>query len=268
MNTLFGIAIGITLISISFLIEGGSLLSLFMIAPIIIVVGGTLLATLAGSSWEQFSKLTDLIRIAINREIKSKDEVVDDILKFTSLAKREGRLIADSKLEQIEDPFLKKLLRMYIDGTPKEQFSSITNNELDQITERHQENIDLFQKMGGFSPTMGIIGTVMGLITALSSSVDDPSMLIQRIAFAFIATLWGIFMANLVWFPLADKLRTLHSKEIKNYEIMIVATEALINDEVPSMIRKRIAGFFTLDEQERILSNTPIQFIPKEVVNK
>jgi len=254
MNTFTGIVLGILILVIAFVYEGGSPDSIFMIAPMLVVIGGTLMATMAGSTWSQFSKIPHLINIALNRNSPDHEGVLEEIITYSTIARREGKLVLDDKIDEIKEPFLQKLFRLYADGTNVDAYNNISESELQNITDRHDNNIELFKRMGGFSPTMGIIGTVMGLITTLSSAGDEPTVLIQRIAFAFIATLWGIMMANLVWLPIADKLRTLHNEEIKSYEIMIDGVYGLFAGDVPSLIQKRLASFYPISEQQGIMS--------------
>ncbi|MGB9913072.1 MAG: motility protein A, partial [Candidatus Kapaibacteriota bacterium] len=121
------------------------------------------------------------------------------------------------------------------------------------MNERHNINITLFQKLGGYSPTMGIIGTVMGLIATLASAGSDPTVLIKHIATAFIATMWGIILANLLWLPIGDKLRVLNLEEIELMQMILDGTLAIQLGEIPSVVRAKLLASLPLSEQERYL---------------
>jgi chemotaxis protein MotA len=107
--------------------------------------------------------------------------------------------------------------------------------------------------MGGYSPTMGIIGTVMGLIATLASAGDDADILIRHIAGAFVATLWGVFMANIVWLPIADKLKHIHNEEYLFMDMIVEGVLAIQAGEIPSVIRARLNSMLPAGEQELVL---------------
>ena len=117
---------------------------------------------------------------------------------------------------------------------------------------RHNTFISMFNKMGGYAPTMGIIGTVMGLIMTLANAGKDPNTLIHSIASAFIATLWGIFSANLLWLPIADKLKQCHLEEKYMMEVSLEGVMAIQSGEIPSIVKSRLMSLLPQKEQEPI----------------
>jgi chemotaxis protein MotA len=122
------------------------------------------------------------------------------------------------------------------------------------MKERHFSNIAIFSKMGGYAPTMGILGTVMALIMTLAASGSDPDILIRNIASAFIATLWGVFSANLLWLPIADKLKRCHLDEKNMMEISLEGVMALLSGEPPSIVRARLISMLPQKEQLRLMN--------------
>jgi chemotaxis protein MotA len=116
--------------------------------------------------------------------------------------------------------------------------------------ERHSRSASILQKMGGYSPTMGIIGTVMGLISTLAAAGDDANTLIRHIAGAFIATLWGVFMANIVWLPLADKLKHINNEEFLYMDVITEGILSIQAGEIPSVIKARLNSMLPAGEQE------------------
>jgi chemotaxis protein MotA len=251
-STLLGIVLGLFSIFGAYILEGGTFDSLFMLPAMLIVFGGTIAAGMAGSSFRQVSLIPQLIIIAINPPKYDRLKIIDQIVNLATLARREGILSIENKLNEMLHPFMKKLFKICIDGADPDTLVKIVDSEIGFLTNRHQANIELFTKLGGYSPTMGIIGTVMGLISTLASAGSDPNVLIHHIATAFIATMWGILMANIVWLPISDKLRRIHKEEIEIISIMMDGVQSVQLGENPSVIRSKLLSAFPLPEQEKI----------------
>ncbi len=254
-STFFGLLLGLVAIFGAYLWEGGSINSLFMLPAMLIVFGGTLAAGLAGSSFRQILLLPRLFWISFNPPQWDKMNLINQIVALATLARKEGILAIEAKLKTIEHPFLRKLFKICIDGADPETFLNIVESEVMYISKRHNENSDLFIKLGGYSPTMGIIGTVMGLISTLAAAGSDPNDLIRHIASAFIATMWGIIMANVVWLPVGDKLKRIHRDEMELIQIMTDGVRAVQFGENPSVIRTRLISAFPLIEQDALNKN-------------
>lgn len=278
ISTFIGIAIGIASIFGAFIWEGGTVNALIMLPAMLIVFGGTFAAAMAGSSGSQMAKLPRLIILSIFPPKYDKEALINQIIIFSLIARREGILALEKYLDKVKHPFLKKLFEICIDGTDPDTLKSIVESEMEYISERHDANINLFVKMGGYSPTMGIIGTVMGLISTLASAGEDPTVLIHHIASAFIATMWGILMANIVWLPIGDKLRAMHREEMEVMQVMLDGAYAVQSGDNPSVVRAKLASSFPLSVQEKIVERSKEQmrkykeaghkFEQKEIVNK
>ncbi|GAB1371136.1 flagellar motor protein [Candidatus Kapaibacterium sp.] len=252
-STLIGIIIGTIAILGSFLLEGGKSESLFLIPPMIIVIIGTLAAGLAGHSFNVFRKIPALIKYTISPPHHDIKSIILQIVNFAASARREGLLSLENKLSSAKHPYLKKLMENVIDGADQESLEHLAENELNSITERHLVYIGFFNKLGGYSPTMGIIGTVMGLIATLSAVGSDPNELIANIASAFIATLWGIFMANIVWLPIADKLRFLHDEEMVVLNVIINGVKSIQKGDIPLVIHAKLVSALPISEQSSVI---------------
>ncbi|GBD07137.1 Chemotaxis protein PomA [bacterium HR21] len=258
-TTLLGILLGVLTIFGAFVLEGGTLGMLILLPALLIVFGGTFAATIAGSTWEQVKRIPRLIALALSPPQYDARRILEQIVEFAAIARREGVLGLERRLPEVGHPYLRKLLLHSIDGMEPETLRQASEAELEALTARHQANINLFVRMGGYSPTMGIIGTVMGLIATLASAGEDPTVLIRHIATAFIATMWGIFMANIVWLPLADKLRTLHQEEVQLWRMMTEGVLAIQQGETPSVVRLRLMASFPLQQQIRLLDQAPLR---------
>ncbi len=250
-----GIALLVGFIAIfgAFVWESGSLESIFLGPALLIVVGGTLAAGLAGTSVEVMARLPKLIWIAIHPNTYNKIEIIDQMVDFSVFTRKEGILALERRLDEVKHPYMRRLFLLLIDGTDPQTLQKMAETEVSFMTERHNINILLFQKLGGYSPTMGIIGTVMGLIATLASAGSDPTVLIQHIATAFIATMWGIILANLLWLPIGDKLRVLHLEEVELMQLILEGTLAIQLGEIPSVVRSKLLATLPLSEQEKYL---------------
>lgn len=252
-TTLIGIALGVGSIFGAFLLEGGAIGMVILGPALLIVFGGTFAAMVAGSTWQQIKRIPRLIALAIAPPQYDSYRLMEQIVQLAAVARRDGVLGLERHLPEVQHPYLRKLLQHCIDGMEPELLRQASETELEFLTARHQANINLFVKMGGYSPTMGIIGTVMGLIATLASAGEDPTVLIRHIATAFIATMWGIFMANIVWLPLADKLRALHHDEVQLWRMMTEGVVAIQQGETPSVVRLRLLASFPLQQQIQLL---------------
>ena len=248
MNTFVGILIGTIIIIASFYFENGDPKWIVSFTAILVVIGGSSIATIAGSNLNDIKTIPKLFKIAFSELHYDSKRIVDKIVFLSTKARRDGALSLENDLDNINEPFLKRLIQYVIDGVDKDNYEKICETELNYIIERHEKYIDIFQRIAGFSPTMGVLGTIISLITTLASTSTEPADLIQRIAFAFITTFWGIFMANFVWIPIADKLRNRHNAEIQIYQMMVDGVHGIVSGEVPSVIKSRLTGFYPNSE--------------------
>ena len=251
-NTILSLLIGFIAIFGAFLLDGGNITYLFLIPAITIVLVGTIAAGTAGTSFQQILNIPILLKIAFFPPTYDVNSIIKQILQFSIISRKDGMLSLEEKLSQTENDFLRKLFQLCIDGADKKTLKEVFDIEINHITDRHYNNISFFSKLGGYSPTMGIIGTVMGLINTLAAAGSDPAQLIRHIASAFIATLWGILLANLVWFPISDKLKTLHEEEMSIYQVMFEGVYGVASGDTPTVIQARLVSYFPSSKQTQI----------------
>jgi len=250
IGTAGGLALGIIAIFGSFALEGGSIGALMLVPAMLIVFGGTFGAAMIGTSMKSFTKIGKLITMALFPPKYEVKEAIELIVRFSTIARKDGLLALEKELDKVDNPFMKKILRFAIDGTDPEVLRSLAETEVSNAAQRHAKSSSIFQKMGGYSPTMGIIGTVMGLIATLAAAGEDPNLLIHHIASAFIATLWGVFMANIVWLPIADKLKHVHAEENLFMEIIVEGILSIQVGEIPSIIKAKLNSMLPTSQQE------------------
>ena len=252
-STFNGLVLGILSIFGAFLLEGGTVNALFLLSPIIIVFGGTFSAVIIGFGYENFRNMFRLVKLAYFPQKYEPKKIINQIVQFSYKARKEGLLALDRDINKVDYFFCKKLLRNAVDGTDVDSLQDFAELEMKSVQERHYSNIFIFTKMGGYAPTMGILGTVMGLIMALSHAGADPNSLIKSIATAFIATLWGVFSANLIWLPIADKLKKCHLEEKQMMELSLQGVLALQSGDIPAMVKTRLVSMLPQKDQESML---------------
>jgi chemotaxis protein MotA len=240
--TIGGLIIGVSAIVIAFLMEGGHLSTVVQAPAMIIVIFGTLGAGTITTSFGTIVKIPTYLRIALSSVTHDSLEIIEEIVKMAERARREGILGLEEYLKAIADPFFRNAIKLVIDGTEVTVLREILETDMTYIAERHKAGITLFKKLGGFSPTLGIIGTVLGLIHALGST-QDASKMASAIAVAFIATLWGIGMANLFYLPISDKLRYRHEAEMFRLQLITEGVVAIQSGDNPRVIRTKLYSF-------------------------
>lgn len=254
LGSINGLILGVLSIFGAFILEGGSINALFLIPPIIIVFGGTFAAIIIGFGFENFLKIFQLIKIAYFPRTYNQQNIIDALVKLSFKARKEGLLSIEGEINDIDFFFCKKLLRNAIDGTDPNLLMELAEVEMKSIQDRHYSNIFIFTKMGGYAPTMGILGTVMGLIMALSQAGSEPTVLIKSIATAFIATLWGVFSANLIWLPIADRLKKCHQDEKQLMLLSLQGVIAIQSGDIPILVKSRLISMLPQKEQELVYS--------------
>ena len=240
--TLLGLLIAVGAVGGSYFLEGGNFEAIFLTAPMLIVIGGTLGATTITTSMDTVLKIPYYLKVAAHHKSHSLTQTITKLVKLAEKARKEGILSLENDHKQIEHPFFKKAVRLVIDGTDFDNLKDILEMEMVSAEERHKRGITFFRKAGGFAPTMGILGTVLGLIHTLGNT-SDASKMAGHIAAAFIATLWGVGLANLFFLPISDKLHMRHEEEMVHLELITEGILALQSGENPRHIRTRLLSF-------------------------
>lgn len=248
-GTLLGLVIGVFSIFGAFFLEGGSVKALFLISSLIIVFGGTFAAVIIGFGLDKVAKLISFIRLAYFPRDYNIKKIIDTFIELSIKSRKEGLLSLEKDLAKFQHVFTRKMTKYAIDGTDPDLLFNLAQLEMKATQERHFSNIFIFTKMGGYAPTMGIIGTVMGLIMTLANAGADPNSLIKNIATAFIATLWGVFSANIIWLPIADRLKQCHIEEKNMMEISLEGVLTLQSGEIPSIMKARLIGMLPQKDQ-------------------
>jgi len=250
LATILGLVLSLGAIIGAFRLEGGELESIFGLAPMIIVIGGTLGATIVTTSVSTVGKVPNYLWLAFSQRRHSFGRVIEHLVSLAEKARREGILGLEADLKKIREPFFRKAVQLLIDGTEVTVLREILETEIAYVEERHKKGIIFFQKAGGFSPTLGILGTVLGLVHALGNT-SDASKMAGAIAAAFIATLWGVGLANLFFLPVSDKLRMKNDEEVAHLELIMEGVVAIQSGDNPHNIRTRLNSFVSPANRSR-----------------
>ena len=248
--TPLGIVLGFGLLLAAFVLEGGTLAALIGISPAMIVFGGTLGAVTVSFTLKEVFSIPGLIMNAMmlaKGNDASLKQLIDVMVNIAEKARREGVLSLESDIQgelsdKKYDPMLRKGLRLTVDGSEPELIKHMLENEITFYEDRQKKDASIFEAAGGFSPTMGIIGTVMGLIKVLGS-LSDPSQLGPAVALAFIATLYGVGFANLFWLPIAGKLKLKTKQEVVQKELIVEGVMSIQAGENPRTLREKLEVF-------------------------
>lgn len=240
--SLLGIILAFAAILGGNVLEGGALGSLFNGPAGIIVIGGTLAATILQTSWSVIKRAIRHSRWVFIPPYIGLEDGIDKVINWSVRARKQGLLGLENLAEREPERFARKGLQLLVDGAETETIRSILEVELET---REQSDLDaarVFEAMGGYAPTIGIIGAVMGLIQVMTN-LEDPSTLGAGIATAFVATIYGVALANLFFFPVANKLRGIIRQRSRYEDMMIDGIIAIAEGENPRSIELRLRGF-------------------------
>jgi len=247
--TLGGLGVGLVILVVVMILDGGSPAELFSVPQaILLIIGGAMAATTITMPLESVVKLPKYLGLAFKHKKENLPEIIELLSKMADKARREGLLALEEESKKIEEPFLRKGIMLVVDGTDPAQVRSILEHEITHMKERHAVGISFFVQAGGFAPTFGIIGTVMGLISVLKQ-LDDPSKLAKSIASAFLATLWGLLTSNLMWLPLGAKLSHRSEEEVVYREMLLEGILSLQAGENPRIIKEKLSTFLSPNER-------------------
>ncbi|MBX6353067.1 MAG: flagellar motor protein [Thermoflavifilum sp.] len=250
LATLSGILLALASLIGAFVLDGGKITALLQPTAAMIVFGGTIGATLASVGIRDVMTMIKGLKIAFLHKPQDPLSVIDRIVEFAVVARREGLLALEDLVEQDPDEFLKSGMRMVVDGVDPEQVRSRLEIELQYMETRHEAGARCFEAAGGFAPTMGIIGTVMGLVHVLGNlkSIDTLG---PQIATAFTATLYGVASANILWLPIANKLKRRSAEEVLLREIMAEGILSVQAGENPNLLRDKLRAFLASSARDK-----------------
>ncbi|MBM3801336.1 MAG: flagellar motor protein [Acidimicrobiia bacterium] len=247
--SIVGLVLGITAVVGGALLEGLQLGSIAQPTAALIVLGGTLGATVLSFPLKTLKRaLAGIWRVLLEKN-GSSTTMVDEILSYAIKARKDGLLSLDNRIPAASDDFLKKAMKLAVDGTDVKVLRDTMEIELDHIDEQGELDAKVFEAAGGFAPTIGIIGAVLGLIHVMEN-LSDPSKLGAGIAVAFVATVYGVGSANLIFLPFATKLKLRHRRQLAVKEMMLEGVISIMEGVNPKIIEEKLKGFLPLEDRQ------------------
>jgi chemotaxis protein MotA len=241
-STAIGILVGCLGIAMGAMMEGSKIIAILNPSAMLIVLVGTIGATMAGTSFERFKNIPTLYKKAFSPEPLELNPRVSELVGYAEKARRDGLLALDEQLGDVQDPFVKKGLQLVVDGTDPDLVAEVLEAENEAMRKRHQLAAQPFEKAGGYAPTIGIIGTVFGLVHVLEN-LDKPETLGPAISSAFIATLLGVASANLVYLPVASRLKQLSADELHFREMTLEGVLAIQAGDNPRVVQEKLTSY-------------------------
>ncbi len=227
-------------------LEGASVTALLIPAPMILVFGGTIAVGIAsGTLRDAILAFKSLPRAFIGERRRAAD-MIDSIVGYADIARSQGLLALEQDLTEETDPFLKQALQNIADGTDADDLRTMMEDEIASTAARNRTVSRFYATLGGYAPTVGIIGTVVSL-THVLENLDQPSELGHMIAAAFVATLWGLLSANFIWLPIGNRLQRIGELELERMTVLMEGMLAVQSGAAPHIVADRLTALVSAD---------------------
>ena len=251
-GTLIGISAGLGLVIVSMLM-GGGVAAFIDIPSLMIVLGGTIAATLVNFPMEDVIGVMKVTQKVIKEEIMPSSKYIDQIVDISKKARTNGLLAIEEDLNNVDEDFMRITLQHVVNGTENEDLSKLMDAELAIMTQRHKIGQRMYSAMGTYAPAFGMIGTLIGLIQMLQH-LDDPASVGPGMAMAMITTFYGALFANLFFLPMAGKLKQRSEQEIQFKEMLLMGVMAIQAEESPRVIQSKLVTYLTPAERKTMAS--------------
>ena len=240
--SIVGLALGIATILVGQVLEGGHMSSLVQPTAFLIVIGGTLGAVMLQSPLPTFITGLKMGKWVFVPPATRPEQLIEQVSNWSHVARKEGLLALEAQMSMVPDPFMRKGLQHLVDGVEPERLREVLEVEIGAYEEQMKLAARIWESAGGYSPTIGIIGAVMGLIHVMEN-LSDPSKLGAGIAVAFVATIYGVGAANLIFLPIAKKLLANISRLVAMREMFVDGLVGIANGDNPRIIESRMQGY-------------------------
>ncbi|WP_445612745.1 flagellar motor stator protein MotA [Geobacillus sp. YF-1] len=252
-TSIIGLILGIIGIGLGMYFKGVSPAVLINPAAILIILVGTAAAVTIAFPTREIKKVPKLLKIIFTESsTPTVEQLIPLFVEWANIARREGLLALEAKLDDVDDPFLRNGLSMAIDGQTQEFIRDVMTEEVAAMEERHEANAAIFTQAGTYAPTLGVLGAVVGLIAALGN-LENIAELGHAISAAFVATMLGIFTGYVLWHPFANKLRRKSKEEAKVRYIMIEGVLSILEGQAPRTIEQKLASYLPESEREHLI---------------
>jgi chemotaxis protein MotA len=240
--SLLGLLVGIAAIIGGQMLEGGHVLSLVQPTAFLIVCGGTLGAILLQSPKSVFLNGMRMLKWVWLPPTINDKQLISNVVAWSGLARREGLLVLEAQIGVQKDPFTRKGLQLLVDGVEPVRLREVLEVDISTFEDRQRQAARIWESAGGYSPTIGILGAVMGLIHVMEN-LADPAKLGAGIATAFVATIYGVGLANLVFLPIGNRLKFLIAHQVRHREMLLDGLIGIANGDNPRLVESRLRGY-------------------------
>jgi chemotaxis protein MotA len=249
LGTIIGVAAGFAFILMSILTSGGVLGSYINLPSFLMVIGGSFSAMMVANPMSRMLGIMKYINQVLHPADWQEERIINELVAFSERARREGLLALEDNLDEVEDEFMRKGIQLVVDGTDPDIIKSILYNDLNQIQERHDTGIKIFDDWGKIAPAFGMIGTLAGLI-AMLANLEDQSSIGSGMALALITTMYGAIFANLVLIPMKSKLEDRDKEETRAKEIIIEGILSIQSGDNPRILLEKLVSFLPPRQRE------------------
>lgn len=243
LGILFGF-IGTWVLIFWALLAGGRIDIYFDVPSMILVAGTTITVLFFAFPMRNMKGMISVLRKAFSKDAMKIDQLIEELVSYAEIARRDGILSLENAAKDIEDPFIVRGIQMAVDGTDPELIEQVMSNELDSLVERHATGKALFDAVGKFAPAFGMIGTIVGLV-AMLANMDDPSAIGAGMAVALITTLYGAVIANAIAIPIADRLAQRSNDEVLYKTVIIKGVMSIQSGDNPRSVEQKLRAFLS-----------------------
>jgi chemotaxis protein MotA len=238
-GSMIGLVVVVIGVFVGAILKGADPVALFVNIPAILIVWvGSIGAVMISSPMEDTQNVGKYVGVAMKGSSEvSASETIDKIVLLTNRARAEGLLALEDEAKSIDEPFFKKGIELAVDGTDPEALKKTMLSEIQAMRERHKAGATWFTNAGVFAPTFGIIGAVFGLMATMSH-LDDPELIGHGISAAFVATFWGVFLANAIYLPFANKLKRISADEVAHRMLIVEGVMAIQAGVSPRVVEE------------------------------
>jgi chemotaxis protein MotA len=240
--SVLGLVLGIVAIIGGQVLEGGHVASLSQPTALLIVLGGTMGAVMLQSPYATFIRGVKMVRWVWYPPVVDHQQLIKQIASWSQVSRREGLLALENVMNQLKDDFARKGLQLLVDGAEPERLREVLEVEINTYEQELKLSARIWEAAGGYSPTIGILGAVLGLIHVMEN-LSEPSKLGAGIAVAFVATIYGVGLANLVFLPMANKLKAHIARMVVRREMIVDGLVGIANGDNPRIIESRLQGY-------------------------
>ncbi|HUX51548.1 MAG TPA: motility protein A [Spirochaetia bacterium] len=256
LGTIIGLIGGAALVLISIAINGAGFNIYLDLGSVLLVIGGSFGALMISNPLNRILGIVRFMSLAFRIPDLREEKIITDLVAFSERARREGLLALEDNLDEVEDEFLRKGIQLVVDGTDPEIIKSILYNELNQVQERHERGIKVFDDWGKLAPAFGMLGTLIGLIAMLANLGGDKTAIGRGMGLALITTLYGALLANLLLIPVKNKLEDRDKDETRVKEIIVEGILSIQSGDNPRILLEKLISFLPPRQRDSLRQET------------